>query len=290
MKPFETFGEYMFDLLFAPLQRGKRAVNQLFIFCRVAGREFDDLKETLIRVRDEANLATASEIMLPIHGQDRDMPRLAGEDAESYRTRLMAKGSIAELGGLKEGILYALAALGYGESAIESFSYKDPDRWAEFVVYLGHGSPTAIREMLTIYNEIQKVKEASSRLAYFVFIDTPPLNGSLYIGSQVTSYASTLLNTADTIVLIRDRQFDSALSLGAVVSSYGETCLTDENSLILVRDRCFEPALYYRACCTSYKEEVLVRADGLILVQDRIIEKQLSAVPITTSYKEEFLS
>ena len=257
MKPFETFGEYMFELLFAPLQRGKKAVNQFFIFCRVVGREFDDLKETLIRIRDEANLATASEIMLPIHGQDRAMPRLAGEDAESYRTRLMAKCSIAELSGIKAGILYALAALGYGESTIESFSYKDPDRWAEFIVYLGHGSPTAIREMLTIYNEIQKVKEASSRLAYFVFMDTLPLNGSLYIGSQVTSYASSLLNTADSIVLVRDREFKSPAGFGMVVS--------------------------------SYKEEMLVHADELLLVRDRIIEKQISSVPMITSYKEELV-
>lgn len=290
MKRFDTFGEYMFDLLFAPLKRGKRAANQFYVFFKVIGRIFDSMKKDVFRVRNEANVASASPVMLPVHGQDRDMPRLEGEDVESYRTRLSMKGIISEWSGTKTGILYALAALGYEESSIEPFSYQDPERWAEFIIYLGHGSPTAIRDMLTIYNEIQQVKEASSKLAYFVFVDTPPLNGSLYLGTQETSYACTLLNTADSIVLVRDREFRADALWGAVVSSYGESCLTDESSLILVRDRCFEPALYYRACCTSYKEEVLVRADGLILVQDRIIEKQLSAVPITTSYKEEFLS
>ena len=45
MKQFDQFGDYMFDLLFAPLKRGKRAVNQFHIFFKVIGREFDDIKE-----------------------------------------------------------------------------------------------------------------------------------------------------------------------------------------------------------------------------------------------------
>lgn len=187
MKPFNTFGEYMFELLFAPLKRGKQAVNQFFIFCRVAGREFDDLKETLIRVRDEANIATASEVMLPIHGQDRDMPRLAGEDAESYRARLMAKGSIAELGGLKEGVLYALAALGYEASTIEPYSYQDPSRWAEFIVFLKGSQQSGVNDLSVIDAEVRKVKEGGSKPAYgaetgnrIVFLSAPQVGRSSY--------------------------------------------------------------------------------------------------------------
>lgn len=78
MKRFGTFGEYMFDLLFASLKKGRRAVNQFAIFFWVVGREFDDLKAVLLRVRDEANFASASEVMHPVHGQNRDMPRLEG--------------------------------------------------------------------------------------------------------------------------------------------------------------------------------------------------------------------
>lgn len=92
MKQFETFGEYMFDLLFAPLKKGRKTVNQLCIFFKVMGREFDDLKAAIFRVRSEANVASCSEVMLPVHGQDRDMPRLEGEDAEAYRTRLSMEG------------------------------------------------------------------------------------------------------------------------------------------------------------------------------------------------------
>ena len=82
MKQYDHFGEYMFDLLFAPLKKGKRAVNQFYIFFKVIGRVFDGLKEDALRVRDETNIATASPVMLPVHGQDRNMPRLAGESIE----------------------------------------------------------------------------------------------------------------------------------------------------------------------------------------------------------------
>ncbi len=51
MKRFDTFGEYMFDLLFAPLKKGRKTVNQLCIFFKVVGREFDDLKAAIFRVR-----------------------------------------------------------------------------------------------------------------------------------------------------------------------------------------------------------------------------------------------
>lgn len=88
MKQYDRFGEYMFDLLFAPLKKGKRTVNQFFIFFKVVGRVFDGLKEDALRVRDETNVATASPVMLPVHGQDRNMSRLAGETVEGYRTRL----------------------------------------------------------------------------------------------------------------------------------------------------------------------------------------------------------
>ena len=136
MKRFDTFGEYMFDLLFAPLKKGRRAVNQFAIFFRVIGREFDDLKAAIFRVRSEANVASASEVMLPVHGQDRDMPRLKGETVEAYRTRLSMKGIISEWGGTKRGILYALTALGYDQSRIEPAFQQDPEHWAEFIIHL----------------------------------------------------------------------------------------------------------------------------------------------------------
>lgn len=181
MKRFDTFGEYMFDLLFAPLKKGRRAVNQLAVFFRVIGREFDDLKDAVFRVRAEANVASASEVMLPVHGQDRDMPRLEGEDAEAYRTRLSMKGIISAWGGTQKGIRYVLAALGYEHSGIMPVYQQDPERWAEFIVDLGVGSANAMRNFYSIYSEIQKVKEGSSRLACIIF-NAKPMRVTLHIG------------------------------------------------------------------------------------------------------------
>ena len=163
MKQYNYFGEYMFDLLFGPLKKGKRVVNQFFIFFKV----------TALRVRDETNIATASPVMLPIHGQDRDMLRLVGESVEGYRTRLAMKGIIASWAGTRKGIQYAMAALGYEHSVVEPVFPDDPDRWAEFVVQLGAGRPNAIKDFFVIYEEIQKVKEGSSRLAQIGFTKEP---------------------------------------------------------------------------------------------------------------------
>ncbi|SCJ63969.1 Uncharacterised protein [uncultured Flavonifractor sp.] len=202
MKRFNTFGEYMFDLLFAPLKRGKRAVNQFYIFFKVIGRIFDGMKEDVLRVRAESTVASASAVMLPVHGQDRDMPRLEGESVESYRERLFMKGIISEWGGTKSGILYALTALGYEQSTIEPLSYQDLQRWAEFVVYLGLGSDTAIRDLDIIYREIQSVKEASSKPAYFVFANQ--IDSNVYLGIEVSSYSEILLVNTDDIISVRD--------------------------------------------------------------------------------------
>lgn len=164
MKPFDTFGEYMFDLLFAPLKKGKRSVNQFFIFFKVVGRIFDGMKEDAFRVRDEANVASASPVMLPVHGQDRDMPRLPGEDIESYRTRLCMKGLVAEWGGTKEGITLAVKALGYTDVTVEPLFETESDRWAEAVVWYSGGS-FVITNSHVILSEINKVKPASAKLS-----------------------------------------------------------------------------------------------------------------------------
>lgn len=221
MKQYNHFGEYMFDLLFGPLKKGKKAVNQFYIFFKVIGRVFDGLKEAAFRVRDETNIATASPVMLPIHGQDRDMLRLVGESIEGYRTRLAMKGIIASWAGTGRGIKYAMAALGYEHSTIEPVYASDPTRWAEFVVQLGPPNSIAVREPLTVYEEIQRIKEASSKLAYFTIIHDPAAV-EIFIGVRVSSYTEQILNSADSLILVRNRAFDSTVFLAGNLSSYKE--------------------------------------------------------------------
>lgn len=155
------FGEYMYSLLFAPLRRGKKPFNQFFIFFKAVGRLFDDAKQDIFRVRAESNIATASQIMLPVHGQDRDMPRLRGETLENYRVRLALKGIIAENAGTSNGIYYLAKAFGYDSVKIETGS--KPDHWAEATVWLiGGNIVVADREILL--RELDKIKPARTLL------------------------------------------------------------------------------------------------------------------------------
>lgn len=143
-------------------------------------------------MRDETNIATASPAMLPIHGQDRNMPRLAGESIEGYRTRLAMKGIIAEKGGLKEGILYALAALGYVESHIEPAFLQDPEHWAEFIIHLKNSKQSGVNNLDIIIAEVNKVKEGSSKL-YEIQLESTPMHTTLHYAGAFASYSRTTL-------------------------------------------------------------------------------------------------
>lgn len=173
MKRFDNFGEYMFDLLFAPLKKGKRAVNQFYIFFKVVGHEFDDVKTAFFRVRDEANVVSASSVMLPVHGQDRNMPRLIGEEMEAYRIRLSMKGIISEWGGTRQGLNYALTALGYKGAYVMPAYLRNPERWAEFyIVFPMDADDKYPVSVALLKQEIRRIKEGSSRDNYLFVINS----------------------------------------------------------------------------------------------------------------------
>lgn len=168
MQRFETFADYMFSLLFGPLKKARKAANQFYIFFKVVGPAFDEVKQDIFIVRRESMIATASPVMLPVHGADRDMPRLQGEDAEAYRLRLLMKGAIARTAGSSKGILYALAALGYEQSYIEPMYLEDPTRWAEFIVFLRGAAQSGVNDLDLINAEVMKVKDGGSLPSYGV--------------------------------------------------------------------------------------------------------------------------
>lgn len=164
---FKTFGEYMFYLLNAPLKKNKET-NQFHIFFQVMGEEFDDLKGAILRLRLETLITTASTSMLDIHGQERDMYRIKGEDDAGFRKRLKMKGVIAELAGSEKGIRLALEAVGYENCSIEPLWKSVPERWAEFYVdfhmqNLDEGNPI---DFECIKREVMKVKQASTKPNY----------------------------------------------------------------------------------------------------------------------------
>ena len=156
-----NFGEYMFSLLPGPLKRGKRALNQLCIFFQVLGRSFDQCKQVLLRVREEASVLTCSDAMLPVHGQDRDMLRLDGATLENYRIRLALKASIAEKAGTNEGIRYLARAFGYDQ--VEVIPGAKPDHWAEATVWF-IGGDIVLDDRDLLLQELNKRKPARTLL------------------------------------------------------------------------------------------------------------------------------
>lgn len=160
---FDNFGDYMFSLLFSPLQKIKKAINQFYIFCKVIGKLFDQAKAAIFRVRAESMVITASEDMLPVHGKDRDMPRLKGESVEGYRMRLSMKAIIAQKAGTKEGLILAVKALGYKNVRIDPMYLTDPSRWAEATVWIS-GGDFIVTDRDVIQSEINKVKPARTKI------------------------------------------------------------------------------------------------------------------------------
>ena len=159
---FEKFGDYMFSLLFAPLKRVRKAVNQFYIFFQVTGKLFDQCKEDVFRLREESAILTCSDAMLPVHGQDRDMARLQGETLEGYRTRLAMKGIVAETAGTNEGIRYLARSLGY--DGVEIVRNPDPARWAEATVTFV-GGRIVVDDAEVLARELNKIKRARTLLS-----------------------------------------------------------------------------------------------------------------------------
>ena len=212
MKRFEKFGEYMFDLLFAPLKKGKRVTNQFYIFFKVVGREFDDVKAAFFRLRDESNVVSASPIMLPIHGQDRDMPRLIGEEVEAYRIRLSMKGIISEWGGTRQGLSYVLTALGFKGAFIMPAYSRDTERWAEFYVVI----PMNADDMYPIgpavlKKEIRRIKEGSAKDNYLVIINTCCSVKEQFVSPRIT--LRTIVNWYNGYVLNGEWNLDGTVFL-----------------------------------------------------------------------------
>lgn len=162
---FEKFADYMYSLLFTPLMKVKKALNQFYIYFKVIGKLFDDLKQDILLTRAQAAILSCEDAMLDEHGRDYRMPRLQGETYDAYRLRLCMKAIIAEKGGTIPGILLALASLGYNKSQIEPMKPHDPERWAEFIVWLAGDNPT-ITDLRIIHKEVMDVKEAGSMPVY----------------------------------------------------------------------------------------------------------------------------
>lgn len=176
----DSYKEYMIDLLHAPFKKVKREVNHWKILMQVLGEEFDQVKESIFRIRDESAIHTAtSSRALDMIGDGMRMKRFEGEDDERFRKRLLAKRAIAEMAGTRSGIRYAMKSLGFEEVEILPPmdplhpDQKDMQRWAEFILRLnGKRVPIEHRKQWEIIqSEVRRVKQASSKLAGISIIE-----------------------------------------------------------------------------------------------------------------------
>lgn len=179
MERFTAFCDYMYYLMHAPFKKVRKDINQWYLLFKVLGKYFDKVKEYYFITREASLIISAPEDFLILLGNERDMFRLKGETIENYRMRLLMKMEIAKKAGSIDGILLVASTLGYDESTLVPLYLSDENRWAEFNLYLSGSYISSINELNVISEEINKVKQASSK-ANLIFL-TPNI-GEIRIG------------------------------------------------------------------------------------------------------------
>ncbi len=179
MSRFEKYCDYMYYLLHAPFKKITKEINQWYLLFKVLGKYFDKIKEYFFIVREASLIISAPEDFLILLGNDRNMFRLKGETIENFRLRLLMKMEIAKQAGSIPGILLAASSLGYDESTLVPLYLTDETRWAEFNLYLSGSYLSSINELNVINEEINKVKQASSK-ANLIFLT--PTVGEIKVG------------------------------------------------------------------------------------------------------------
>ncbi len=193
---YKNFTEYMYFLLMSPLKKAKKSVNQFFILFSVLGSVFDDIKNRINLTRDSTIIITSNEDFLNVHGKDRNLPRLADEDIETYRTRLIMKSIVAERAGTRFGLLTALSALGYKQTDIIATRLYDPVRWAEFYVSISPEEIDLIKNFSIVKTVIRDVKPARSLPNYW-FKVSADINTNQLVSNQFKISITDMLNASE---------------------------------------------------------------------------------------------
>lgn len=166
---FEKFGDYMYYLLSTPFKKVNKLKNQWYLFFKIIGKLFDKNKELFFRVREESMIATCSDLMLSVHGEDRGLTRYEGETYENFRRRIALYEEVCRLGGTKYGVQRTVEAFGYETVTILPCRYIDKTRWAEFYVVIrqviGNEALVPIAHTILV-KQVRKVKSSSAKDNY----------------------------------------------------------------------------------------------------------------------------
>lgn len=171
----ENFIEYMWYLLTTPLKKLKKSLNKWYILCKVFGIRFDEVKEDILRARDEGMVVTCSQEMLQVHGADRRLSRYEGEHLENYRSRIAMYEEVCKLGGTNEGVILAVRTLGFENVQIKSAKelYSDFSRWAEFYIILPIKLDSVYPISLKMLKkEVRKTKEVGAKDNYLIRVQS----------------------------------------------------------------------------------------------------------------------
>ncbi len=202
---YNTFAEYMYYLLTSPYKKVKKSANQFYALCLVIGKVFDDLKSSINSSRESTIIISANESFLDEHGKDRNMPRLADEEVETYRTRLSMKAIIAESAGTKQGIQIALNSLGFINADIFAVRLYDPLRWAEFYVFIEADEIDLIRNFAIVKTVVRDVKPARSLPNYWFRVSKDLVENNL-VSDQFKLLINDSINNlsfAETAIVIK---------------------------------------------------------------------------------------
>lgn len=162
------FSEYLYDLAHRIFKRSEpKTDSDIFKYTSSIGPDYDAAMESIVKLREQSQVVTATGKALDYHGQDRNMPRYPGEDDEAYRLRLLNAFSYYQALGTKGAIIKALTRLGYTEADIKELYLTDAERWAEFIVRLeiDDYTPFGITDSQRIYTLIRTMKPAHTKMA-----------------------------------------------------------------------------------------------------------------------------
>ena len=135
---FQKFADYIYYLLPAPFKRIKKGLNQWYIFCKVIGAWFDEVKNDLLKAADETTIATCSDELLPYYGEDRNLTQYKNEGNAEFRSRIAMADEMEYLGGTREGVILSAKTTGIPKAEWHWLPVVTGDysRWAEFYLFI----------------------------------------------------------------------------------------------------------------------------------------------------------
>lgn len=175
------FSDYLWALLNRPLKKG--AENKKWF--TVLGGQFDELKQVIFQLRRVWLIKTAPGKSLDLLGESRGLLRYKNESDELYRERLLAAFDTYVFGGTYPAMQKTLSSLGYSNSDIQLLYKTNPERWAEFNIFLDQKKLSELNNLDIVKKEVRRIKQASALPNYiFTYFENLRIRRIVIIGKS----------------------------------------------------------------------------------------------------------